>query len=206
MCIRDSLYSVLALAVGVVASLILARAIKRATFDLEPAEIVALVQDREAMLHGIREGVMGFDPQGRLNVVNDEARRLLGLTGAAIGQPLDELVSPGQLHDILSGEVTDADAVAVTDDNLLVINRMPVTVAGRKVGWVVTIRDRTEMEALLRQLDSVESITTALRAQEHEFANRLHALSVLLELGEIEEATAYAGQLTTQATLVTDDV
>jgi two-component system CitB family sensor kinase len=200
------LYSVLALAVGVVAALILARAIKRATFGLEPAEIVALVQDREAMLHGIREGVIGFDRQGRLNVVNDEARRLLGLTGAAIGQTPDELVSPGRLRDILSGAVTDADAVAVTDDNLLVINRMPVTVAGRKAGWVVTIRDRTEMEALLRQLDSVESITTALRAQEHEFANRLHALSVLLELGEIEEATTYAGQLTTQATLVTDDV
>lgn len=200
------LYSLLALAVGVVASLILARAIKRATFGLEPAEIVALVQEGEAMLHGIREGVIGFDPQGRMNVINDEARRLLDLTGATIGQHLDELLSPGRLHDILSGAVTDADAVAVTDENLLVVNRMPVTVAGREAGWVVTIRDRTEMEALLRQLDSVESITTALRAQEHEFSNRLHALSVLLELGEIDEATSYAGQLTTQATLVADDV
>jgi two-component system, CitB family, sensor kinase len=200
------LYSLLALAFGVVASLILARAIKRATFGLEPAEIVALVQEREAMLHGIREGVIGFDPQGRMNVVNDEARRLLGLTGATIGEQLDELVSPGRLHEILSGAVTGTDAVAVTDENLLVVNRMPVTVAGLNAGWVVTIRDRTEMEALLRQLDSVESITTALRAQEHEFANRLHALSVLLELGEIDEATAYAGQLTAQATLVTDDV
>ena len=200
------LYTVLALAIGVVASLVLARAIKRATFGLEPAEIVALVQEREAMLHGIREGVIGFDPQGRMNVINDEARQLLALTGATIGQPLDELVRPGRLHDILSGAVPDADAVAVTDENLLVINRMPVTVAGRKAGWVVTIRDRTEMEALLRQLDSVESIMTALRAQEHEFSNRLHALSVLLELGEIDEATSYAGQLTNQATFLADDV
>jgi len=158
------------------------------------------------MLHGIREGVVRFDPQGRVNVINDEARRLLGLTGATIGQQLDDLVSPGRLHDILSGAVTDADALAVTDENLLVVNRMPVTVAGRKTGWVVTIRDRTEMEALLRQLDSVESITNALRAQEHEFSNRLHALSVLLELGEIDEATSYAGQLTSQATLEGDDV
>jgi two-component system, CitB family, sensor kinase len=199
-------YTGLILALGVVASLILARAIKRVTFGLEPAEIVALVQEREAMLHGIREGVVGFDPQGRVNVINDEARRLLGLTGATIGQQLDDLVSPGRLHDILSGAVAEADALAVTDENLLVVNRMPVTVAGRKTGWVVTIRDRTEMEALLRQLDSVESITNALRAQEHEFSNRLHALSVLLELGEIDEATSYAGQLTSQATLAGDDV
>jgi two-component system CitB family sensor kinase len=45
-----------------------------------------------------------------------------------------------------------------------------------------------------------------LRAQEHEFSNRLHALSVLLELGEIDEATSYAGQLTNQATFLADDV
>ncbi len=200
------LYTALALAVGVAASLILARAIKRVTFGLEPAEIVALVQEREATLHGIREGVIAFDTQGRVNVLNDEARRLLGLTEATVGQRLDDLVAPGRLKDILSGAVSDADAVAVTDENLLVINRMPVTVAGRETGWVVTIRDRTEMEALLRQLDSVESITNALRAQEHEFSNRLHALSVLLELGEIDEATAYAGQLTARATLLADDV
>jgi two-component system CitB family sensor kinase len=62
------------------------------------------------------------------------------------------------------------------------------------------------VEALLRQLDSVEGITNALRAQEHEFSNRLHALSVLLELGEIEEATLYAGQLTAQTTILADDV
>ncbi|MEP7369158.1 MAG: sensor histidine kinase [Dermatophilaceae bacterium] len=200
------LYTALALAVGIAASLILARAIKRVTFGLEPAEIVALVQEREATLHGIREGVIAFDTQGRVNVLNDEARRLLGLTDATVGQRLDDLVAPGRLKDILSGAVSDADAVAVTDENLLVINRMPVTVAGRETGWVVTIRDRTEMEALLRQLDSVESITNALRAQEHEFSNRLHALSVLLELGEIDEATSYAGQLTARATLLADDV
>ena len=69
---------------------------------------------------------------------------------------------------------------------------MPVLVAGRNAGWVVTIRDRTELEALVRQLDSVESLSTALRAQEHEFSNRLHVLSVLLELGEVEEATRYS--------------
>ncbi len=200
------LYTGLALAVGFVASLILARAIKRATFGLEPAEIVALVQEREATLHGIREGVIAFDTQGRVNVLNDEARRLLGIAGATVGQRLDDLVPQGRLHDILSGVVSDADAVAVTDENLLVINRMPVTVAGRETGWVVTIRDRTEMEALLRQLDSVESITNALRAQEHEYSNRLHALSGLLELGEIEEATAYAGQLTAQSAFAAQEM
>ncbi len=193
------LYTALVLAIGVAASLILARAIKRVTFGLEPAEIVALVQEREAMLHGIREGVIAFDPQGRVNVLNDEARRLLGIRSAQLGQSLEELLPPGRLRDLLSGAVEGTDAVAVTGDNLLVLNRMPVIVAGRNAGSVVTIRDRTEFEALVRQLDSVEALTTALRAQEHEYSNRLHVLSVLLGLGEIAEATAYAEEVSVKS-------
>ena len=201
-----ALYTLLALGLGVVASLVLARVIKHATFDLEPAEIVALVQEREAMLHGIREGVLAVDTAGRINVLNQEARRLLAIPSAHLGQPVEDLLPQGRLRKIVTGEVRGPDLVVLTDEHLLVLNRMPVIVGGRHVGWVVTIRDRTELEALLRQLDSVEALTTALRAQEHEFANRLHVLSVLLELGDVEEATGYSRQLQDQTTLASEDV
>ena len=201
-----ALYSLIALGLGVLASLLLARAIKRVTFGVEPAEIVPLMQEREAMLHGIREGVLAVDTKGAINVLNDEARRLLGLDSAQLGQPVTEVVPPGRLQRIITGEVEGSDLVAVTDQHLLVLNRMPVVVAGRNAGWVVTIRDRTELEALLRQLDSVEGLTTALRAQEHEFSNRLHVLSVLLELGEVEEATRYSQQLWQETSLASEEV
>jgi len=201
-----ALYTLIALGLGIVASLVLARAIKRATFDLEPAEIVALVQEREAMLHGIREGVLAVDTLGRVNVLNDEARRLLAIPAAQLGHRVEGLLPEGQLRRIVTGEVSGPDLVAVTDEHLLVLNRMPVVVAGRHAGWVVTIRDRTELEALLRQLDAVEGLTTALRAQEHEFVNRLHVLSVLLELGEIDEAASYSRKLQAETTLASDDV
>lgn len=201
-----ALYTLLALGLGIVASLILARMIKRATFDLEPAEIVALVQEREAILHGIREGVLAVDTVGRVNVLNEEARRLLAIPAAQLGRPVEDLLGDGQLRKIITGDVSGPDLVAVTDEHLLVLNRMPVVVAGRHAGWVVTIRDRTELEALLRQLDAVEGLTTALRAQEHEFVNRLHVLSVLLELGEVQEATRYSRRLQTETTLVSEDV
>jgi two-component system CitB family sensor kinase len=201
-----ALYSLIALALGVLASLMLARAIKRVTFGMEPAEIVPLMQEREAMLHGIREGVLAVDTKGLINVLNDEARRLLALESAHLGQPVRDVVPPGRLQEIITGEVQGSDLVAVTDKNLLELNRMPVVVAGRNAGWVVTIRDRTELEALLRQLDSVEGLTTALRAQEHEFSNRLHVLTVLLQLGETEEATRYSQQLWQTTSLASEEI
>src|SRR6476661_2097598 len=201
-----ALYAAVALALGVAASLLLARAIKRVTFGVEPAEIVALVQEREAMLHGIREGVLAVDAKGAINVLNDEARRLLGIESAGLGQRVEDVVPDGRLRRVITGEVGGVDVVAVTDEHLLVLNRMPVLVGGRNAGWVVTIRDRTELEALMRQLDSMESLSTALRAQEHEFSNRLHVLSVLLELGEVEEATRYSRELQADTALMGEEI
>jgi two-component system CitB family sensor kinase len=201
-----ALYAGLALAFGVAASLVLSRAIKRVTFGVEPAEIVALMQEREAMLHGIREGVLAVDAKGAINVLNDEARRLLGVEPARLGQRVEDVLPPGRLRRIVTGDVTGQDVVAVTDEHLLVLNRMPVVVAGRNAGWVVTIRDRTELEGLLRQLDSMEGLSTALRAQEHEFSNRLHVLGVLLELGEVEEAGRYSAQLQAETTFAHEEV
>ena len=186
------LYFACALAIGVVASLTLARRLKRSTFGLELDEIAALVQEREGMLHGIREGVITFDRDGRVTLINDEARRLIPLDAAPVGQPIEELVPSGRLSDLLTGRLAGSDSIVVTDEHILVVNRMPVSRDGRDLGAVVTLRDRTELEGLLRELDSVDALTDALRAQQHEFSNRMHTVAGLIELGDNDAAARYA--------------
>jgi two-component system CitB family sensor kinase len=186
------LYFALAAGIGVVASIRLARRLKRSTFGLELDEIASLVQEREAMLHEIREGVITLDREGRVTLINDEARRLVPLRGEALGRPLSELLAPGRLRDLLTRADSGADRAVVTDEHILVVNRMPVFRDGRELGAVVTLRDRTELEALLRELDSVDALTDALRAQQHEFANRMHTLAGLIELGDHDAAARYA--------------
>jgi two-component system CitB family sensor kinase len=186
------LYFALALGIGVVASIRLARRLKRSTFGLELDEIAGLVQEREAMLHDIREGVITLDREGRVTLINDEARRLVPLRSEALGRPLSELLSAGRLRDLLTRTDHKPDQVVVTDEHILVVNRMPVSRGGRELGAVVTLRDRTELEALLRELDSVDALTDALRAQQHEFANRMHTLAGLIELGDHDAAARYA--------------
>jgi two-component system CitB family sensor kinase len=188
-------YSLLALAIGAVGSLVLARRIKRVTFGLEPASIAALLQEREAMLHGIREGMIGFDALDRVTVLNGEARRLLGLEGDVLGRRLDDIMPPGRMRDLLTGRLPASDSNILTDDALLVVNRMPVSLAGRDVGAVVTLRDRTEAEALIREIRAIGGLGQALRAQEHEYANRLHVIAGLIELGEYDQASRYLTQL-----------
>jgi two-component system CitB family sensor kinase len=186
------LYFACALAIGVVASLTLARRLKRSTFGLELEEIAALVQEREAMLHGIREGVITLDRDGRVTLINDEARRLIPLDADPIGRPIQELVAHRRLSDLLTGAAGGPDNVVVTDEHILTVNRMAVLRNGRDLGAVVTLRDRTELEGLLRELDNVDALTDALRAQQHEFANRMHTVAGLIELGDHPAAVRYA--------------
>jgi two-component system CitB family sensor kinase len=186
------LYFACALAIGVVASLTLARRLKRSTFGLELEEIAALVQEREAMLHGIKEGVITLDPEGRVTLVNDEARQLIPFERNPVGQPVEQVVSHRRLSDLLSGRVSGNDQVVVTDEHILMVNRMPVARQGRDLGAVITLRDRTELEGLLRELDSVDALTDALRAQQHEFSNRMHTVAGLIEIGDQDAAVRYA--------------
>ena len=102
------------LAVGVLAALALARRLKRQTFGLELSEIAALLQEREAMLHGIREAVLGYDTGGRILLANDAARDLLGLPAEFAGRKLRYLLPPGRLADVATGVVTGATCSCCT--------------------------------------------------------------------------------------------
>jgi two-component system CitB family sensor kinase len=183
--------SLLGLLLGAAGSVLLARRIKRQTFGLEPDEIAALLEQREAMLHGIREGAIATDASGRVTVLNDEAERLLDLDSSAVGRFLDDVFPPGRLREVLLGKVDGPDQVVLVGERVVVANRMPVEIRGRMIGAVVTLRDRTELEGLLRELDDVRSLAEALRAQEHDFAHRLHVISGLIDLGRHEEAVQF---------------
>ena len=181
----------LGLALGLGGALLLARRVKRQTFGLEPGEIAALLEQREAMLHGVREGTITVNAVGRITLINDEAQRLLGLDRSSMGRELTELVPEGRVREVLAGQVAAMDEVIVVADRVLVVNRMPVEVRGRSIGAVITLRDRTELENLLRELDDVRALADALRSQEHEFANRLHVIGGLIELQRYDDAVQF---------------
>ncbi|MHC5704406.1 ATP-binding protein [Streptomyces tirandamycinicus] len=176
-----------ALAVGALASYVISRRLQRKTHDLAFSDIAALLAEREAMLHAIREGVVALDGAGRIRLLNDEAQRLLGLGPEAGGALLEDALGPGRTTDVLAGRVAGEDLVTVRGPRVLIANRMPTDDGGA----VATLRDRTELERLGRELDSTRGLIDALRAQDHEHANRMHTLLGLLELGMHHEAVEF---------------
>ncbi len=177
--------------VGVAGAVALTRLVRRRIHGLEPEEIAELLQAREAMLHGIREGVLAVDERGRLALVNDEAMRLLGLDEDPTRRHAEEVLDPDDLLPLLRQPEDVSDRVVLVGERVLVVNSSAARVEGRDVGRVLVLRDRTELSEALRALEGQRTITDALRAQAHEFSNNLHVLSGLIELGRGEEAVGF---------------
>jgi two-component system CitB family sensor kinase len=178
-----------ALLLGIAGSALLSRRLKRLTLGLEPRELAELVQEREAVLRGISEGVLAVDAAGRVSVCNSEAARLLGVD-ARPGSPVSGLGLPPGLHSILQRGEAD-NVITVAGERVLVVNYRAVRRDGRDLGGVLTLRDRTDLENITRELESVRTLSNALRASRHEFANRLHVLSGLLQNDHRDEALEY---------------
>ncbi|HEY8759633.1 MAG TPA: sensor histidine kinase [Candidatus Dormibacteraeota bacterium] len=183
----------LALGLGAAGSLLLASRLKRQTFGLEPYEIAGLLEEREASLQGIHEGAIATDRDGTITLANEEAQRLLGLPPVVVGKKVSQVLPAGRLVKFLTGGLNDQDEVLLAGDRVLVASRRAILVRGREIGHVATLRDSTELAGLSRGL-GIDSLSDALRAQAHEFSNRLHTIAGLVELGRGEEAMKLIAQ------------
>ncbi|MBG6179043.1 ATP-binding protein [Arthrobacter sp. CAN_A1] len=174
---------------GSAGAIYVSRLVWRRIYKLEPEEIATLLETRDAMLHGIGEGVVGVDERGHVALLNDEARRLLGLDDSAVGRPVADVLEPA-----LAGMLNSAGAMETTvlvGERVLLAQANRAVVDGRRVGSVLILRDRTELHQLLQDLDGARDVTQALRVQAHEFSNKMHVISGLLELGRTAQAVDF---------------
>lgn len=180
---------------GVLASFLLRRRLQRLTLGLEPEEISTLVHDQVAVLQGVDDGVIGVAADGRISVFNAAAARLLDIPDAT-GQDWASAAVPEQLKQLTQPAARDAEAVEiVAGGRVLVASARKAWHRQEDLGWVVMLRDRTELQQLTRQLDAVGTMSTALRAQRHEFANQLHTIAGFMSIGQHDAAKEYLARI-----------
>jgi len=181
--------------------------LRRQTHDLGPRELARMYEFYDAVLHAVREGLLLLDRQGRLQLANDEARRLLALPDEGLdGRPVDRVGLPEHLGKALAEGHERTDEIHLAGDRVLVVNQARARWGSTDLGTVVTLRDHTDLQALTGELDSVRGFAEALRAQAHESANRLHTVVSLIELGRAPQALEFAAAEIAAAQELTDKV
>jgi sensor histidine kinase regulating citrate/malate metabolism len=190
---------------GAAGTWLISRRLRRQTRGLAAPTLARMLDYYSAVLHAVREGLLVLDADGRVQLINDEARRLLGLEGDPAGRHVTELGLSAGLTDSLAGQRQSVDEVHVSGGRVLVVNQAPARSEG-SAGSVVTLRDHTELQALTGELDSVRAFAESLRAQAHEAANRLHTTVSLIELGRGQDAVDFATAELASAQQLTDRI
>ncbi|MFE1754321.1 ATP-binding protein [Streptomyces anandii] len=210
--VQDQVTALLGVAVGIlalggVATYVINARLRRHTHGMNADELSRMHDYHQAALHAVREGLLMLDARYRVALINDGGRELLGVGREedVVGTSVADLGLPAPLTGALLASEPRVDEVHLTDSRVLVVNTSPVS-GGERRGTVVTLRDVTELQSLMGELDSERGFTQALRSQAHEAANRLHTVVSLIELGRAGEAVEFATAELELAQALTDQV
>lgn len=187
---RNILYAlIITLIFSIIGSVLVARNVKKAIYGLEPYEIATLLREKEAILDSIREGVVAVDVHGQIRLVNNEAKVIMRQQSEdAYGQPIDKFLKGLNLDEVLTTGKAIYDREQRVQDFIILSNIVPIIVEEQIVGAVTTFRDRTEISRLAEEMTGVHRFVDIMRAQTHEFKNKLHVIAGLIQLGSYDQA------------------
>lgn len=184
------------IAIGaVLGAIFIAIYIKKLLMNLEPEEIASLYDQREKILQSTHEGILAVDAKGEITMSNLAAENLVGNDAQSfVGQPIERILPALNIRQILQEGKSVIDKEFTINKNFVFVNALPIQVERNIVGVVATLRNKTEIELLSKELAYTKQYSNALRAQTHEFSNKLHTLLGLLLLNKKEEAISFIKQ------------
>ena len=184
--------------IGILIAVLLARSFKRAIFGLEPHQIGRMFEERSAILGSIREGIVAINKDGHITMINQAARKTLGLSldEDYLHQPIEEIVPETGILDVLRTGKSQLDLEHKVGDKEIIVNRIPIWVDDEVMGVVSSFREKDEIDTLARELSQVQEYSEMLRHQTHEYSNKLHTISGLIQLEAYDKAIELIGSET----------
>lgn len=154
--------------------------IKKSLMGYEPDVFAAMYKIRDNILESLDEGIIAVDGNGNVQFVNDAAETMLetierGLGKRIIGQSLNDYQ--------LESETILAD-------------RAPIKENEKSIGEIVILHDRAEYTKLMEDLTGTRYLVDSMRANNHDFTNKLHVILGLIQMQMYEEAVSYIENIT----------
>lgn len=183
---------------GLIATLIVAQHIRETLLGMEPLAIARLTVERNTIIQSVREGVIVVDNSGKLLIVNEEAQRIFhqaGIVGDLVGKNSETAIPNTHMLDVVKSGKAEFDQEQRLNDTFILTNRLPLIVEGQIIGALATFRDLAEVRSLAEELTGVKRYVEALRAQAHEFRNKIHVINGLILNKHYDELSSYVQQL-----------
>ncbi|MGL4773324.1 MAG: ATP-binding protein [Clostridium sp.] len=180
---------VLAMIITIISSKLLANNIKKAIFGLEPEEIAVLLREKESIINNMNEGLIAVDRKGDVSLINSRAKEILEIKNES---EIDEKIIKELLESIYRRGRIVNEEIRLKNDAIIMANFYTlIGENGETLGAITSFQDLTVVHNMAEELTGVKELTWTLRAQNHEFMNKLHTLAGLIQLEEYDEALDY---------------
>ena len=192
---KELFYIWLFITLGLIAAILIAQGVKRATLGLEPQEIASLFQEREAIIASIREGIIATDAAGSITLLNQTARDQFGKE--LLGQSVIKKFSSIDFSPVFNAGQQILNQEIPVQGVEMIFNIVPIRTDNHIQGIVMTLRPKDEIDLMARELSQIQAYSDMLRAQTHEYTNRLHAIVGMIQMEAYDEVLDFIATETT---------
>lgn len=184
----------IAIAAEFLISMRISRKVSDSLMGFEPDVFSAMYKIRDGILESLDEGVIAVNADSEILFMNGAASEMI-----SGGREDDEQMSSGAklISGILgNGEKEASIPVNLHNDVDIIMDRHPLTEDGKAVGAVGIMHDRTEYTRLAEDLAGTRFLVDSMRANNHDFTNKLHVIMGLIQMEMYDEALNYIQNIT----------
>jgi two-component system CitB family sensor kinase len=147
-------------------------------------------------VESVREGIIAINKIGKIITFNQNAAKMIGLARDRnlTGAHIDDVLPESNLKQVLESGVPEYDQSIIINNREFVANRIPIRQDNQITGVVASFRKKDELESLSLELNQSKQHIDSLRSQAHEYSNKLHTISGLIQIDAKEEALEIIGQ------------
>jgi two-component system, CitB family, sensor kinase len=181
-------FSIFILIVGIMGAIVISKRVKRLIFNLEPEEISFLFKEKEATLESIRDATVAVNKDGKVTSINKRARELLEQDYLEKVERIEHSRLNSIIDFVLNSNKNLVNQKVIFGHQLYMVDASLILENQKTRGAVLTIRPVSEIEEIIDEVSKVQNVSEHIRAQNHEYLNKLNTIYGLITLEQYDEA------------------
>ena len=189
-----ALITIAAILIELIISAELSSSIKKSLHGYEPNVFSAMFQVRDNILESLNEGVLAVDKNGVVQFANRSAAKMFGKKKAKelINTPFTDCCNDGFIKNVIStGEKEFNIQEQSIDNSNVLIDCIPIKEKDDIIGAVAILHNREEYTKLMEDLAGTRYLVDSMRANNHDFTNKLHVIMGLIQMEMYDDAVSY---------------
>ena len=169
--------------------------VKKRLMGYEPDVFTAMYKMRDNILETLEEGILAVDENGVIQFANDSAVRMLcdDTKTTIVGQNIETLGDEILSHTVKKGDKEFNVSLAKAD---IILDRVPIKEDEHVIGAIAVLHNRAEYTKLMEDLSGTRYLVDSMRANNHDFTNKLHVILGLIQMEMYNEASSYIQNIT----------